>query len=116
MKIAMAVASLSEIVREPIAKNSSSVKSFIQELIQKGELAAYIAEFEKKKVEEETEDELLIRITKGVSLTQVKDIPEYRLVFVEDLKDKTMYCFTADSHGGQVYNDGDQTIYNKAVL
>lgn len=113
----MAIAAC-ESVRGSVGKSSSQMKWFFQEMIKKGELIAYTVEVNKRTVEE-TEEEQVIRIRKGATLTPTKELYPYENIdtIVEDPKTRTKYLLHIGSEGGMFSEDGDsQTIHHRCVL
>lgn len=104
-------------LKENIGKSSYEMRQFFQEMIKTGKLKAYNVELNKQVIEKNTDEEEVIRIKKGATLTPTEKLSEYRPVFVEDLTTSTIYHLNIGSRGGMFFNDGDsQTIYHHCVL
>ena len=111
------MAELAEVIRENFGKSSSQMRLFFQQMVKDEDLVAYSVEVNKKIVEKDTEDEEVVRIKKGATLTPIAELREHRNVFVEDSATGLMYNLDIGSSGGMLYDDGDsQTIYHHCVL
>lgn len=108
---------LTEIVNENIGKSSDEMRQFFQKMVKRNELKAYGVEVNSKTVERDTEDETVVRIRKGATLTPTKKLREYQHVLIEDPTTRALYNLDIGSRGGMFFDDGDsQTIYQHCVL
>lgn len=111
------MAELAEIVRENIGKSSYQMRQFFQQMVKGEGLQAYTIEVNKKIVEKDTENEKVVRIKKGATLTPTTELREYQPVLIEDPETGVMYNLNIGSKGGRIYNDGNShTIYHHCVL
>ena len=104
---------LAELVREHIGKGSDHMVRFFQRMVKDGELNAYSVQIDRTTVDKDTEDEKVIRIKKGATLTPITELGKSKHIFVEDVESEVMYNFCADSWGGHVFEDGPQTSQTK---
>lgn len=108
---------LSEVLKENIGRSSYEMRQFFQGKITDGELKAYSIDFNRKKIMKDNENEKIIRIRKGATLTPLEKLSEYRPALLEDPKTGTRYKLDIGTRGGMFFNDGDsQTIYHQCVL
>jgi len=82
---------LAEVVRENIGKSCYQMTEFFQSMIDKKELNAYLVEIDKKIIEKDTEEEQVIRIKKGATLTPTTELGIEPGVLLEDPATKTFY-------------------------
>jgi len=102
---------------EKIGKGSYEMLYFFQTLVDSKKLKAYSAEVDKRFLDKDTDEEEIIRIKKGLTLTPAEKISEGRPYFLEDVESKKTYSLRIGSEGGAFYNDGDsQDIYHHTTL
>ena len=83
---------VTEAVKENVGKSSYVMRGFFEDLIGKGELIAYLVEVDKQTVVTDTEEEIIVRRTKGATLTSVNELREYLGGnIVEDVKDAFVF-------------------------
>ena len=109
---------VTEAVKENVGKSSYVMRGFFEDLIGKGELIAYLVEVDKQTVVTDTEEEIIVRRTKGATLTSVNELREYLGGhIVEDSGTHVKYNLDIGCRGGMFFNDGEsQIMYHHCVL
>ena len=107
---------LAIIINEEVGKSSYEMRKFFQKLVEEGILEAYTQRINKK-TSEETEDEIITTIKKGVSLTPTQKLSstEYSQ-FLKDPETGAEYYLFLFSHGGAFDSDGSHTTLHTCRL
>ena len=104
-----------ETVREDVAKSSYVMMGFFRKLIENGKIRAYDIEVGKRTFEE-TEDEEIVRVKKGATLTPTTELRDNRDFLIEDPKTGTRYKLSIGSRGSMFDDDGNQDVYHHCSL
>ena len=97
-------------------KANSSIEYFLNEMIKREELRAYRVQINKRTIERDDEDELVVRVKKGVSLTPIERLGSYYPYILEDTSTGNKYHLFMEGHGGVISEYGDQTIYDNCLV
>ena len=98
------------------SKANSSIECFINEMIKRGELKAYSPHIDQRSLEREDDEERVIKIKKGLSLTPIEKVGPYRPHIIEDLSTGNKYHLFMGGYGGEITEDGNQTIYDNCLI
>jgi len=105
---------LTVILEENIGISTSNIRALLQTLVNENKLSAYISKVNKKTTEE-TEDEIIFRIKKGLSLTPIEDLLSHRPTYsLKDSKTGAEYNLFLDSYDEDI--DDTETTYDTCII
>jgi len=92
--------SLPKVLDGNAGRKTYEMKELFERLIQKGKLQAYEVEIDKRHIEKDTEEEMVIRIKKGVTLIPLDKIGDNKKLILKDTKGN-FYHIVIESSGSE---------------